>query len=318
MSAADKVMSALAAGEPLDDDELAEATAYDRHYLNLVCRRLEAQGLVERRPGPAGKIVNALCGDSRRAVGGVEAEVHRPLRREVGSPAALARRAPALPMQVGVPPVLEPGRTLVILPCSARKDADAPALDRSVSILDQLSAELARELSAARSRNREAAGATGPLAPAWRRYAGRLYAELAGALPDALKSGIHLLIISGGLGVVLAGEQIPMYNRIFSRGLWPHDLIPRCLADYAARHQIREVRAFAGAATPYAQVIRRVHWEATSVEDAVLISPAGPARGALVPVSRALGQAAHRFLAGGIPSGWRSKDGLVLGVERLR
>lgn len=318
MSAADKVMSALAAGRLFDDDELAEVTGYDRHYLNGVCRKLEARGLLERRPGSAGKIVNALRGDSRRAVGGVEAEVHRPLRREVGSPAALARRTPALPMQAGVPPVLEPGRTLVILPCSARKDEAAPALDRSGSILDQLSAELARELSAARSRNGAAAGVTGTLAPAWRRYAGHLYTELAGLMPDALKSGIHLLIISGGLGVVLAEEEIPMYNRIFSPGLWPHDLIPRCLADYAARHQIREVRAFAGAATPYAQVIRRVNWEATAVEDAILISPAGSVRGALVSVPRALGQAAHRFLAGGIPTGWRSTDGLVLAVERLR
>jgi hypothetical protein len=221
-------------------------------------------------------------------------------------------------MEVGVPPVLEPARTLVILPCSARKDEDAPALDRSVAILDQLSPELTRELSAARSRNRQLAGANGPLAPAWRRYAGHLYTALAGVMPDALESGIHLLIISGGLGVVLAEEQIPMYNRIFSPGLWPHDLIPRCLADYAARHQIREVRAFAGAATPYAHVIRRVRWEVTAVEDAVLISPAGPARGALVPVSRALGQAAYRFLAGGLPAAWRSTDGLPIAVETLR
>ena len=236
----------------------------------------------------------------------------------MGSAALPARRAPAPLPPREVAAVLEPRRTLVILPCSARKDEDAPALDRLVSILDGLNSELAHELAAARSRNREAAGVTGPVATAWRRNAGHLYTALAEAVPDALASGIHLLIISGGLGVVLAEEQIPMYNLRFSPGRWPEDLIPRCLADYAVRHQIRDVRAFAGAATSYAQVIRRVHWKATAVEDAVLISPAGAAGGAQVLVPRALGQAAHRFLASGLPAGWRSTDGLPLEVETLR
>jgi hypothetical protein len=46
---------------PLDDDLLAERAGISpRHTVNQICRRLHADGLVDRVPGPDGKIVNVL------------------------------------------------------------------------------------------------------------------------------------------------------------------------------------------------------------------------------------------------------------------
>lgn len=45
--------------DALDDDQLAHALERDRHYVNIVCRALAEEGLVERVPGPEGKLVNS-------------------------------------------------------------------------------------------------------------------------------------------------------------------------------------------------------------------------------------------------------------------
>jgi len=49
---------------PLDDDQIAERTGVSpRQTVNQICRALERAGMVRRRPGPDGKIVNEWLGD---------------------------------------------------------------------------------------------------------------------------------------------------------------------------------------------------------------------------------------------------------------
>jgi biotin operon repressor len=45
---------------PQDDDELAAQFNVARQAVNQACRRLEAQGVLIRQPGPSGKVVNRL------------------------------------------------------------------------------------------------------------------------------------------------------------------------------------------------------------------------------------------------------------------
>ncbi len=47
-------------GLPLDDDDISDRIGMNRHYVNQVCRRLAADGLIQREPGPTGKLVNRL------------------------------------------------------------------------------------------------------------------------------------------------------------------------------------------------------------------------------------------------------------------
>jgi hypothetical protein len=49
---------------PLDDDQLADRTGISpRQRVNQICRELEHAGMVRRRSGPDGKIVNEWVGD---------------------------------------------------------------------------------------------------------------------------------------------------------------------------------------------------------------------------------------------------------------
>lgn len=56
----DRILEAIRYA-PLDDDVLARRLGVaQRQSVNQAARRLEAQGLLRRIPGPDGKIVNAL------------------------------------------------------------------------------------------------------------------------------------------------------------------------------------------------------------------------------------------------------------------
>ena len=56
----ERVMAAIrVSSQPLDDDQLAARTGISpRQAVNQICRALERAGMVRRRPGPDGKIVN--------------------------------------------------------------------------------------------------------------------------------------------------------------------------------------------------------------------------------------------------------------------
>ncbi len=61
----DRITEAIRiSSRPLDDDQLADRTGVSpRQRVNQICRELELAGVVRRRPGPDGKIVNEWLGN---------------------------------------------------------------------------------------------------------------------------------------------------------------------------------------------------------------------------------------------------------------
>ena len=64
MTNRDLIFQAIASSiEPLDDDEVSRRAGISpRQTVNILCRSLEAEGVLRRIPGPRGKIVNQLVG----------------------------------------------------------------------------------------------------------------------------------------------------------------------------------------------------------------------------------------------------------------
>jgi hypothetical protein len=61
--------------------------------------------------------------------------------------------------------------------------------------------------------------------PAWRRYGrGQFYVQAREVLADAAERG-HIVIISGGYGLVRANEYIGDYNFIYRPAVWPVGLL---------------------------------------------------------------------------------------------
>src|SRR5216684_3433416 len=93
----DRVLAVIrVSARPLDDDQIAaRAGVSPRQRVNQICRALEQAGMVRRRTGPDGKIVNEWLGDwepegSSRPVDiipGTDALVH-------GVPSPAARAVP--------------------------------------------------------------------------------------------------------------------------------------------------------------------------------------------------------------------------------
>ncbi len=116
--------------------------------------------------------------------------------------------------------------TLVIIPCSARKTSLRAKPVAEVSVLDQLPSDLSEQLADARraiANNAQIDEST--LAPAWRRYSGTLYHAAAPVLGNAIQRGQlpHLLILSGGYGIVHARDPIGTYNATLVLAHWPND-----------------------------------------------------------------------------------------------
>ncbi len=61
----ERVIAAIrVSSRPLDDDQIAASTGISpRQTVNQVCRALERAGMVRRRPGPDGKVVNEWLGN---------------------------------------------------------------------------------------------------------------------------------------------------------------------------------------------------------------------------------------------------------------
>jgi len=114
---------------PLDDDQLAARTGISpRQRVNQICHELEHAGLVRRRSGPAGKIVNEWLGSRDGQPDGAPA----PSGSGVSRTAALTGGAA---VQAGYE--LPPG--------SSREQRDAERV-----MLDLLGRQLGRDLSPAR------------------------------------------------------------------------------------------------------------------------------------------------------------------------
>jgi hypothetical protein len=202
--------------------------------------------------------------------------------------------------------------TLLIIPCSGRKASGSQPSGTARALLDDLPADLASRLIAARNAVAVAAHLDeSTLMPAWRRNAGTLYqcAFLPGEDPEGMRWFKHLLILSGGYGVVRAIDQIGTYDLAMDESLWPRGLLQKVIVAYARREEIRHVIAIASQTTDYAKILRRVDWRSSGADTVMLLTPE-TAPGAMVKAPRAIGEALRTLTTTGLSRDWRSSDGL--------
>ena len=336
----DRIVALLRQHPGLDDDEISQSTGIRRRQtVNQICRRLKSRGALMRTVGPRGKIVNALVdAPSRQAPGAAP----RPVRRSTPRSARIVRPSGApdtAPQHVGrsdigvktaLPADDEPWNeirdapvrgdltnTLLIVPCSkskreiaGRRQASGPRAG------DCLPTPLADRLDRVRSANRQRADVDErTLAPAWQRYDGRFYKAAGAALSEAVGRHLHLLILSGGYGVLLAREPIGLYEAKLKTGWWPRHVLESVLAGYAQRHRLKRMRAFVAGSTDYRKVVERTDWKGAGVDDAILLMPESGSQHS-VPVT--LGEAFAALLRGTtLDRSWRSSVGLSLICRKL-
>ena len=179
-------------------------------------------------------------------------------------------------------------RSLLVLTCSSRKERGGqPPYPTD---------DLARPEDLQNARRRVLATAqadTAHVLPAWRRYTGAFYQHARPALADAVAAG-HVVIISGGYGIVRGDEPIGWYDKVLQLADWPAGLLESTLISEAQRCGAQTVVAFASATTDYAKLLRRTRWQQAGI-DARLVTITGVTSGAISEVPRRLGQAFSAF-----------------------
>jgi hypothetical protein len=253
---AERIVDALGQRPDLDDDQLSRrAGVSPRQQVNIICRRLEQQGLVQRFIGERGKIVNRLT---------VASDHTHPSPKSAAVVASWTKagdvdRLDSPPVVVRVDDSKTP--TLVIIPCSGRKASGSRQGKADETFLDALPQELAIRLMAARRAVAATAGLDETtLMPAWLRNTGTLYQSAFDANGTAGPPFHHLLILSGAYGVVRATDPIGTYNLTMKESLWLRGLLPEAIEAYARRYELRRAVALVSETTAYAKVIRRVDW----------------------------------------------------------
>ena len=306
---------ALLRSEPvgLTDSEIRERTGIQPHQqVNQICRSLAQAGLIERRAGPQGQLVNlppaSPPGNFRPG---------RPLaaRARSGKPSH-ERAGPTVGAEM---PPLSISATLFVLPCSGfKRRGGRRTAARGTSVLRSLPRGLAAELRTCRSEIASRAKLDeSALLPAAERYTGTLYRAAGDALDVLAGSGADLLIISGGYGVVRPSEPIGWYDQEFQNAMWPNGVVARCLAAYADATGATAVIAVLAATTQYARVFRSARWP-ERVEHVLHVWPE-PTAGAMVKAPRAQGEALKVFSRNQpLLPGWKSSDGLGMQITRLR
>ena len=306
---------ALIRSEPtgLTDSEIRERTGIQPHQqVNRICRRLARQGLIERHPGPDGRLRNFPAG----ALQDHSRPVRRPAPR-AGSEVRSHKRASSA--DASDVPRLSISNTLFILPCSgAKRRGGRRTASPDTSVLHSLPRSLASELRTRRAENAPRAKLDeSALLPADERYTGTLYQGAGDALDVLAGAAAGVLIISGGYGVVRSAEPIGWYDREFRNSMWPNAIVARCLAACAAAAGATTVVGLLSGTTKYARVFRSVRWP-DGVEHVLHVWPQ-PVAGAMVKAPRAQGEALKAFSRDRrLRPGWTSSDGVEMRMTRLR
>ncbi len=308
----DKILALLALRNGLDDDEISVlANITPRQTVNQICRRLTGMGVLERRPGPKGKLANYLVAHNGATAPLVATPPKPSAAKPNRSPTFTRHNCNAQTAHPWVPD--DPANTLYIIPCSGAKDTVTIAPSQREGVIDHLSSELREHLLAARAEMAAQSGLNEQrLLPAWKRYAGSLYQTARQTLERAVRQQRHVVILSGGYGVLSATEPIGCYDAAFHPKNWPAGLLANVLLDYARRHQIKHVRAFASASTGYRKIVEEADWRSIGIDDACLFLPIGINGGAMVKTPRAQGEALTALLAGNLDEHWTSSDGATL------
>lgn len=305
----------LVRSEPagLTDSEIRRRTGIQPHQqVNQICRGLAQAGLIERRAGPQGRLVN-FPPDSLPRNSPPE---HRLAARARSGTPSHKRVGPADAAEI---PRLSISTTLFVLPCSGskRRRGRRTAL-RGTSVLRSLPRSLAAELRARRSENAPRVRLDeSALLPAAERYNGTLYQAAGDAIDVLTHSGAGILIISGGYGVVHPTEPIGWYDQQFRNAMWSNDVVARCLAAYADTTGATAVIALLSATTQYARVFRSARWSGR-VEHVLHVWPDSSV-GAMVKAPRAQGEALKALSRDwSLHPCWTSSDGLGMQITRLR
>ena len=300
----------------LDDDELSRRSGISpRQQVNIICRRLEQRGILERFTGTRGKIVNRLADIHRAEQALTEVAATR------SGAQAVAARPVASSLSSGPTACIRPEAddTLIIIPCSKGKRDGSEPYGEGGTLLGELPDALARRLAAARVAVANASHLDeSALMPAWRRYAGALYqnANLGHAVDQEASWLRRLLILSGGYGVVRAMDPIGTYNLAMAAARWPRGLLQEVIETYARRQHIRRVIALVSQTTGYAGILRKVDWRGAGVTEALCLSPEA-STGAMRKAPRAIGQAVRAIIDNEWDPSWRSSDGLQILVRRM-
>jgi hypothetical protein len=220
-----------------------------------------------------------------------------------GAPGSSAGDRPPDPGQAVFPAVLrdvDPRGALVVVACSAGKARGGwvPGTASALGLWPEaLLAARARVLANAETD-------LSAVLPAWRRYTGTFYQNAGRALADAAGTG-HLVIISGGYGVVSAEEPIGWYDKQLRLSDWPSGLLESSLISAARHADAQTVVAFAAATTQYSKLLRHASWREAGIT-AYLVTVAGVSGGAMAKVPQRLGEAFGVFWnaqGGSYPSG---------------
>jgi hypothetical protein len=189
--------------------------------------------------------------------------------------------------------------------------------DEGSRLTNDLLPDTARQLLVARGQLRDQAKVDeSTLLPAWMRYTGLLYESARESLASAIDHGEHILIISGGYGVVKVEEPIGWYEAILNLAWWPRGLLERCILEYVRQHQLQDVVCFAGSKTPYARLLRRIPWQHSGLAGSRLLSPdLGGEGGAMKKSPEAQGEALRDYFSIGLAGGWKSSKGFRLAEE---
>jgi hypothetical protein len=186
---------------------------------------------------------------------------------------------------------IHPERCMLIITCSGSKRPGGQAPSHKHD------SQWAPQLREARARVLASSGLDMTrVLPAWRRYSGTFYQHANPALADAVKRG-HVLIVSGGYGILRAEELIGLYDRQLNLADWPRGVLESALISETDRLGLDTVVAFASATTGYAKLLCRVPWQEAGIT-ASLVTISGVTGGAMVEVPRRLGQAFSVFWAG--------------------
>lgn len=324
MTNIDKIIALLSKNPGLDDDEISShANIRPRQQVNQICRRLESRGVLKRTTGPRGKVVNYLLKPPPdlqirtkpiTAVGNIYEQPKLPITQSFTR--NILRRQRSGAADLAALNCLDLEKTLILIPCSGKKSAAFSNSSNGPTIIESLPPQMGRDLDLARSDLAIRANLDeSALTPAWKRYTGTLYRSAEPALESAIKDGLHIVIISGGYGLLLAEEPIGTYNLAFKTSNWPKELLENVLLSYMKKCKLGNVVAFVSASTGYRQFLERVSWTAIPDLNVFFVLPEATT-GAMLKAPRAQGEGLHAFLCGSLKANWTSSDNLGLIIEQ--
>jgi hypothetical protein len=185
-----------------------------------------------------------------------------------------------------------PACDLILMPCSKAKEGTARkrALRNVVDFLSSTTAAILTEgRDLAFQKRRTKLDKSSPLVPALDLYTGYLYSipDLKAALDRAIAAGVHVLIISGGYGLLRAEEPIHWYEAYLprTRTVW-NPRLPNVIGDYIQRNSIR--RVFVACFADYMCAASSRHLASLAGEVYQLIQTASGQRGVPEQIGRDL------------------------------